>query len=177
MSRMRIAMGFFLFGLSSGLIGCELHDPPSTGSQASASAAAKSAVVAVAPARPPPSNVAATGPVKLGAPMGESPVVSLASILRESSKYAKTKVKTEGKVTAVCQAAGCWMEIADATGEAHIRMTGHSFLVPKSASGRRALVEGTVLPQPDNGECEQEAKEATGKTVKVELDATGVELL
>jgi hypothetical protein len=56
-------------------------------------------------------------------------------------------------------------------------MGGHSFFVPKSASGRRARVEGTVLPKPDNGECEQEAHEATGRTVKVELDATGVELL
>jgi hypothetical protein len=69
------------------------------------------------------------------------------------------------------------MEISDESGAAHVRMSGHSFFVPKSASGRRAIVEGTVLPKPDNGECEQEALEATGKTVKVELDATGVELL
>ena len=46
-----------------------------------------------------------------------------------------------------------------------------------TGAGRRAFVEGTVLPRPDNGECEQEATEATGKTVKVELDATGVELM
>jgi hypothetical protein len=56
-------------------------------------------------------------------------------------------------------------------------MSGHSFFIPKNAAGRRALVQGTVLPKPDNGECEQEAAEATGKTVKIELDATGVELL
>jgi hypothetical protein len=126
-----------------------------------------------APAKPAPTAnkatpVAAAAPsTKFGAPLGNSPVIPLSDIVRDTGKYAKKTVKTEGQVTAVCQAAGCWMEIGEANGEAHI----------KSASGRRARVEGTVLPKPDNGECEQEALEATGKTVKVELDATGVELL
>jgi len=131
----------------------------------------------VAPVKAAATTAPGASPAQFGAPLGKSPVVALSDIVRDTSKYAKTTVKTEGKVTAVCQAAGCWMEIADANGEAHVRMSGHSFLVPKSASGRRARVEGTVLPKPDNGECEQEALEATGKTVKVELDATGVELL
>ncbi len=104
-------------------------------------------------------------------------MVSLTTIAKDTTKYARTTVKTEGRVTAVCQAMGCWMEIADANGEAHVRMNGHSFFIPKTASGRRAIVEATVLPRPDNGECEQEAAQATGKIVKVELDATGVELL
>ena len=56
-------------------------------------------------------------------------------------------------------------------------MTAHSFFVPKTASGRHSVVMGKVLPAPDDGECEEEAKEATGKPVKVELDATGIELL
>jgi hypothetical protein len=146
--------------------GCESSDPRDAPKPvASGSSASKTTQAPAAPS------------TKLGAPLGKSPVVALADIVRESGKYARTTVKTEGRVTAVCQAAGCWMEIADANGEAHVRMSGHSFFVPKSASGRRAVVEGTVLPKPDNGECEQEAFEATGKTVKVELDATGIELL
>lgn len=119
----------------------------------------------------------AVASLKLGAPIRSSTVIPLTSITKDTQKYAKTTVKTEGRVTAVCQAMGCWMEIVDTNSEAHIRMSGHSFFIPKNAAGRRALVEGTVLPRPDNGECEQEAAEATGKTVKVELDATGVELL
>jgi hypothetical protein len=115
--------------------------------------------------------------VKLGAPIRAGKPVPLASIAKDTAQYANTSVTTEGRVVAVCQAMGCWMEIADTTGEAHVRMSGHSFFIPKSAAGRRAVVEGTVLPKPDNGECEQEAAEATGKTVKIELDATGVELL
>ena len=104
-------------------------------------------------------------------------MVALSSIAKNAAKYAKAPVRTEGRVTAVCQSMGCWMEITDSESMAHIRMSGHSFFVPKTAEGRRAIVEGTVLAKPDNGECEQEAREATGRTVKVELEATGVELL
>ena len=120
-----------------------------------------------------PSNAS----VKLGAPIRAGQKVALASIAKDTAKYANATVTTEGRVTAVCQAMGCWMEIADTASEAHVRMSGHSFFIPKTASGRRAIVQGTVLAKPDNGECEQEAAEATGKVVKVELDATGVELL
>jgi hypothetical protein len=120
---------------------------------------------------------AAPSSLKLGAPIGASERVSLASIAKDTAKYANKAVTTEGRVTAVCQAMGCWMEIADPASEAHVRMSGHSFFVPKNAAGRRAVVRGTVLAKPDNGECEQEALEATGKPVKIELDATGIELM
>jgi hypothetical protein len=138
-------------------IACESKSPPSTS----------------APSAP----VQATNTVKLGAPIRGAERVPLATIAKDAAKYAKAPVTTEGRVTAVCQAMGCWMEITDAASEAHIKMSGHRFFIPKNASGRRAVVEGTVLAKPDNGECEQEAEQATGKTVKVELEATGVELL
>ena len=145
----------------SGVLGCESQAPTPQSASAAASA-------------PSPSSSAS---VKLGAPIRSQQMTPLASIAKDTGRYAKATVKTEGKVTAVCQAMGCWMEIADTQSEAHIRMNGHRFFIPKDAAGRRAIVEGTVLAQPDNGECEQEAKEATGKVVKIELDATGVELL
>ena len=171
------AAASLLVAITSSLAGCQSGGPHGEVAKPAASAGAASKVEAVKVEGAKIAAAPAPAPNQFGAPLGKSPVVSLADIVRESGKYAKTTVKTEGKVTAVCQAAGCWMEIADATGSAHIRMSGHSFFVPKSASGRQARVEGTVLAKPDNGECEQEALEATGKTVKVELDATGVELL
>jgi len=148
-----------VFGLVAALAstGCQSKAPASSSAPSAASAAPSS--------------------LKLGAPIGATERVPLASIAKDTAKYANRAVTTEGRVTSVCQAMGCWMEIADPAGEAHVRMSGHSFFVPKSAAGRRAVVRGTVLAKPDNGECEQEALEATGKPVKVELDATGVELL
>jgi len=147
----------FVGGLSA--VGCE-SKAPSSSSMPSAQQAARSPALS-----------------KLGAPIRGSQKVSLADIAKNSSRYANATVTTEGRVTAVCQAMGCWMEIGDADSQAHVRMSGHSFFIPKTAAGRRAVVEGTVLPKPDDGQCEQEALQATGKPVKVELDATGVELL
>ena len=85
-------------------------------------------------------------------------------------------VRTEGVVSAVCKSMGCWMEIADPAGQAHIKMAGHSFFVPRDASGHRAVVQGTVL-RPSHDECSEEAKQQTGAVAKIEIEATGVEFL
>jgi hypothetical protein len=81
-------------------------------------------------------------------------------------------------VTAVCQEMGCWMEIKDDSGQAHIRMHGHSFFVPKTAPGHHARVQATLVPTKESEtECTEEAAKQMGHAVaKVELDATGVEL-
>jgi hypothetical protein len=163
-----LAAAFFM-GLS--IVGCDVR-PISGAPQAMPVKVEPQPAAVQAPAENSPG-----APVKLGAPIGQASAVSLSDIASQPAKYAKSKVKTEGEVVSVCQAMGCWMEISDKTTDAHIRMSGHSFFVPKTAAGRHAVVEGTVLPRPDQGECEEEAKQATGKTVKLELDATGVELL
>ncbi|HEY3816754.1 MAG TPA: DUF4920 domain-containing protein [Polyangiaceae bacterium] len=102
-----------------------------------------------------------------------SPVVPLADIAKDPARYANRTVATTGKVTAVCQEMGCWMEIRDEAGQAHIRMHGHSFFVPKTASGHTARVQATVVKGSDE-ECAE--KGPASPLAKVELDATGVEL-
>ncbi|HEX3345413.1 MAG TPA: DUF4920 domain-containing protein [Polyangiaceae bacterium] len=102
-----------------------------------------------------------------------SAVVPLADIARDPSRFANRTVATTGKVTAVCQEMGCWMEIRDEVGQAHIRMHGHSFFVPKTASGHVARVQATVVKGSDE-ECAEKGPAST--LAKVELDATGVEL-
>ncbi|GAH33995.1 unnamed protein product, partial [marine sediment metagenome] len=56
-----------------------------------------------------------------------------------------------------CQHMGCWMEIKDDSGEAHIKMAGHSFFVPKTASGRKARVLATLVKNDDDGACAEES--------------------
>jgi hypothetical protein len=70
---------------------------------------------------------------------------------------------------------GCWMEIQDASGQAHVRMHGHSFFVPKTAAGHVARVQATVVPG-KNEECDEQPPAAAATMAKVELDATGIEL-
>lgn len=110
---------------------------------------------------------------------------ALASVLTEPAKFANQTVCTEGKVVAVCKSMGCWMEIADDSGQAHIKMAGHSFFIPREANGHRARVQGKVIAAGAEAEpmcgsqdnCRENAAKETGKVAKVEIEATGVEFL
>jgi hypothetical protein len=117
-----------------------------------------------------------------GAPITESTETSLEDVVKDPAKFAGSTIRTTGVVQAVCKAAGCWMEIAkDGTStRAHIKMAGHSFLVPKTADGHTAIVQGTVKagePQNDCGKKDSCGGEDNGALAKVELVATGVEFL
>jgi hypothetical protein len=139
------------------------------------------AALSLACSRTPQTTPAPAASASASAPgtllLGEritSPVVPLADIARDPARYANRTVATTGKVTAVCQEMGCWMEIRDEAGQAHIRMHGHNFFVPKTASGHVARVQATLVKGSDE-ECAEKGS-ADGTLAKVELDATGVEL-
>jgi hypothetical protein len=126
-----------------------------------------------APAPAASASAPAAGTLLLGERI-TSPVVPLADIAKNPAQYAGHTVATTGKVTAVCQEMGCWMEIRDEAGQAHIRMHGHNFFVPKTASGHVARVQATLVKGSDE-ECAEKGP-SSGTLAKVELDATGVEL-
>ena len=120
---------------------------------------------------------------KFGAEITEKSAVPLTTLVKESDKYASQTIRTEGTVTAVCQSMGCWMEISDETGHAHVKMAGHSFFVPAAANGHRAVVQGKVVgsPEPnacgDKDGCREKAEAQTGRVAKVEFEATGIEFV
>jgi Domain of unknown function (DUF4920) len=122
---------------------------------------------------PPASSVAREGTLAIGERINQ-PLVSLVDIAKNPERYANRIVATAGKVTAVCQEMGCWMEIQDDSGRAHVRMHGHAFFVPKTASGHRARVLATVLTNA-GGPADEDCTERS-QLSKVQLDATGVEL-
>jgi hypothetical protein len=146
-----------------GLVGC-------------AQAPAQSDAPAAVPEKATTTPVKPLAQKKFGAPITETANTALGALLREPAKYDAKTIRTEGVVSAVCKSMGCWMEIAEPGGQAHIKMAGHSFFVPKDASGHRAVVQGTVL-RPSNDECSQEAKAQTGAVAKIEIEATGVEFV
>jgi len=113
---------------------------------------------------------------KFGETITEKSSTALDSMLKEPTKCAAQTVRTEGVVSAVCQEMGCWMEITDEAGNAHIKMAGHSFFIPKQANGHRAVVQGKVLNDVHDS-CSDEAKAQTGKVAKLQIEATGVEFL
>ncbi|MDP9035264.1 MAG: DUF4920 domain-containing protein [Myxococcota bacterium] len=106
-----------------------------------------------------------------------SDVVPLASIARDPKPYEGQVVATTGTVTAVCQEMGCWMEIRDASSHARVRMHGHNFFVPKTASGHLARVQARVIRTKNvQADCGDAPKSSEHASARVELDATGVEL-
>lgn len=124
------------------------------------------------PASAPVSAPVTVPSVKLGAPITE-PLVTLADIAKSPASFKGKAIATTGTVKAVCQERGCWMEITDVTTDANVRMHGHAFFIPKSSSGKKAKVQGTVMLMKDGKECEEMA--STGASLQ--MDATGVELV
>jgi Domain of unknown function (DUF4920) len=99
-----------------------------------------------------------------------SPVVPLADVAKDPVRFQDHVFATTGKITAVCQEMGCWMQLEDASGSAHVRMHGHTFFVPKTSPGHVARVQGTLVKPAGATDCEE------GKSAKLEFDATGVEI-
>jgi hypothetical protein len=179
--------------LTLALLGCD------SGSKSSAPAP-NSTPSAAKPSAPPIGT--AEGALRLGTPIEASAQkVALADIAKAPNAWMGKTFATTGTVTAVCQHMGCWMEIKDDASEAHIKMAGHSFFVPKTASGRKARVLAKLVTAPgegacaDDGEgmsaagagtaekgkktgCRAEAEAQLGRPLaKLELVADGVELM
>lgn len=101
---------------------------------------------------------AAEGALRLGAAIeAASEKVALADVAKDPGAFVGKKFATTGTVTAVCQHKGCWMEIKDDASEAHIKMAGHAFFVPKTASGRKARVLATLVKSEAEGACGDES--------------------
>jgi hypothetical protein len=125
---------------------------------------------------------AATETVKRGAPLGDSPAVALADVLKEPQKYAGKPVIVER----ACTRAGCWMEIAPKTGAEGVRVTfkDYGFFVPLNSKGMKVRAEGEFavrqLSKADADHYEQEGarlkRNADGTADEVSFVASGVEL-
>jgi hypothetical protein len=125
-------------------------------------------------APPAASSVAPVATLSLGEPI-TSPLVSLSDLAHDPARYRDKVIATSGKVTSVCREMGCWMELQDASGQAHVRMHGHSFFVPKTSPGHLARVQATVVKVAGAADdCEE--KPGSSGVAKIELDATGVEI-
>ncbi len=130
-----------------------------TGSKSQASATPEPAP-APTPSAAPSAIGTTEGALRLGAPIEASAQrVALAEVAKSPAAWVGKSFATDGTVTAVCQHMGCWMEIKDDAGEAHIKMAGHAFFVPKTASGRKARVLAKLVKADDKGACDGEGHE------------------
>ena len=78
------------------------------------------------------------------------PQVSLAQVVADPAAFAGRDIEISGTVTEVCQHAGCWVRIADPSGEddsVFVKFTCpvQGRLIPLEAVGKPALVQGQIV--------------------------------
>jgi hypothetical protein len=121
-----------------------------------------------------------------GEPIGGSPAVKFADVLKSPEKYAGKQVIVEGVVQRSCQVMGCWIEFAPEKGVQGVRvnMKDQAFFVPFNSAGLHARAEGAfVVNALSKAGAEQRAKQGAnlkrnpdGTASEITFTATGVEL-
>ncbi len=82
---------------------------------------------------------------KLGKPLAAASPISLAAVFANPDKFVNHTVQVEGKVTEVCQAMGCWMNLTDAGGHLlRIKVEDGDLVFPKDSVGKTAIAEGRL---------------------------------
>ena len=82
--------------------------------------------------------------MKLRKPLALKEPVPIATLIANAAEYLGKPVQVRGKVTEVCQMAGCWMNLRDAGGRmVRIKVNDGELEFPKDSAGRTAIAEGT----------------------------------
>ena len=105
--------------------------------------------------------------VKLGKPLALKEPVPLAALMAHPAWYIGHTVQVKGKISAVCQMMGCWMDLTDGGQKIRIKVNDGEIVFPKDSSGKTAIAEGQfkkiVLSREQAvAQAREEAKE-TGK--------------
>lgn len=130
-------------------------------------------------APPEPTRVLEDGSRLFGSELsGERETTPLASIVASPEQFEGQVVKTEGEISQVCQAMGCWMELRpdDESPGIRVPMANHSFFLPRDVAGSRATIEGTVRLEPLSEErrAHLESEGATATAEALSIEATSV---
>lgn len=126
------------------------------------------------------------GRIRRGEPVGESPAVAFADVLKEPAKFAGRRVRVEGVVERVCKKQGCWMQIAPEAGAEGVRVSflDHKFFVPKDSERLKFVAEGEfsvkILSKEEADHLAEDgaklARNADGTAEEINFVAAGVEL-
>ena len=82
---------------------------------------------------------------KLGAPLTVKNPLPLATLMAGPGPFVGKTVQVTGKVTEVCDMAGCWMNLTDDEGHLlRIKVEDGVIVFPKDSVGKRAIAEGTL---------------------------------
>ena len=97
----------------------------------------------------------------------------LDEVLKNPEAFSGKTVRIEGPVTAVCQTKGCWMHLGAQEPPVMVKFKDYGFFMPKDASGRTAIVEGTMTFKQETVEQTKHYLEDAGKTEQAGTDNEG----
>lgn len=81
----------------------------------------------------------------LGAPLTVKEAMPLAGLMANPAPYVGKTVQVKGKVTEVCEMAGCWMNLTDDSGHLlRIKVEDGVIVFPKDSVGKSAIAEGKL---------------------------------
>ena len=86
----------------------------------------------------------------IGEPMEVREVVPFAVVDADPEPYFDEQLLVSAEITAVCQSAGCWMQVEDEGRVATVRWEtgcGGKYAFPKDAVGKPVIVQGVFYPQ------------------------------
>ena len=89
---------------------------------------------------------------KYGAGVTLKTATPVATLLSNPKEYLGKTVRVDGVVTAVCEMAGCWMEVRDEKADAktaksiRIKVEDGVIVFPVAAKGKKASIQGILEP-------------------------------
>ena len=81
---------------------------------------------------------------KLGKPLTLDKPMTVADVMANPSPLAGKTVQVKGKISEVCQMAGCWMSLVDGENVLRIRVNDGDIVFPKESVGKMAIAEGKL---------------------------------
>lgn len=119
---------------------------------------------------------------RIGRDFEAKPVLALSEVMDDPQAYFDRTLIVRGRVVAVCQSAGCWMQIADGDVTTMVRWDtgcGGEFAFPKDCAGRQVLVQGSFYPKEVSPEDREHLAEESGGALELppqvfEINATAV---
>lgn len=109
----------------------------------------------------------------IGEPIVRQDSVRFAVVDADPPAFFERTVLVEATVTAVCQKAGCWMQVADEGRTALVRWEtgcGGRYAFPPGAVGRRVLIQGSFYPKQLSAEDTEHMREEAGGDLELPRD-------
>lgn len=120
--------------------------------------------------------------VAMGEPLEELAIHPLAEVAASPANFYEQTILVEATATAVCQKAGCWLQIHDGDAEAMVRWhtgCGGQYEFPRDVAGKKVLVQGSYYPKSISEADAKHLEEEAGKPVTIarethEFNATAI---